>query len=420
MQQRRDWWLVAVLFVSLFLVAGSGYGTLGVFFVPLVKHFGWTHTRVSLLSSLLFGTMGWIGPVVGWLLDRFEAVNVMIAGVALEATGFIVASQAHSFPPMLAAFALIGFGIGAAAVLPTSYIIANWFQTRRGLAMGITMAGSTTGAMLMTLIANRVIVGAGWRTAYVALALPMLLVDIPALTIMVRSRPPLAQYAASVSTASGAPPSGLDLTHALRTRSFWMISAAYFFYTFSTTAEFVHLIPYLNHLNGAGYRAEVAAMVMSVIFGLASVGKPLFGAFADRLGGRSGLSINFLLASLGVLLMLGAGNVTILVLSVGLLGINIEGPVVLLPLVAADSMGLTSYGVLMGVFTALSTLGSTLGPVVAGRIFDATGDYKAAFEILVAMLICGAVAVSLCRPLAVEQARQERGSVETRHSSAPT
>jgi sugar phosphate permease len=118
--------------------------------------------------------------------------------------------------------------------------------------------------------------------------------------------------------------------------------------------------------------------------------------------------------------MLGAGNVTILVLSVGLLGINIEGPVVLLPLVAADSMGLTSYGVLMGVFTALSTLGSTLGPVVAGRIFDATGDYKAAFEILVAMLICGAVAVSLCRPLAVEQARQERGSVETRHSSAPT
>jgi MFS family permease len=75
MQQRRDWWLVAVLFVSLFLVAGSGYGTLGVFFVPLVKHFGWTHTRVSLLSSLLFGTMGWIGPVVGWLLDRFEAVD---------------------------------------------------------------------------------------------------------------------------------------------------------------------------------------------------------------------------------------------------------------------------------------------------------------------------------------------------------
>ena len=59
----------------------------------------------------------------------------------------------------------------------------------------------------------------------------------------------------------------------------------------------------------------------------------------------------------------------------------------------------------MGVFTALSTLGATLGPVVVGRIFDATGGYNLAFEMLTAMLICGAVAVSLCRPMAVEQTR---------------
>jgi MFS family permease len=388
-------------------VAGSGYGTLGVFFVPLVKQFGWTHTRVSLLSSLLFGCMGWIGPLVGWLLDRVEAAFVMVAGTALTAAGFIVASRAHSFPPMFVAFALLGFGIGAAGVLPVSFIVANWFQARRGLAMGITMAGSTTGAMLMTLIANHIVARAGWRMAYLALALPMLAVVIPALAIMVRSRPPLAHKEASASTASAARPPGLNLAQALRTRSFWMIAAAYFFYTFSTTAEFVHLIPYLNYLNGAGYRADVAAMVMSVIFGLASVGKPLFGVFADRLGGRVGLSINFLLASLGVMMMLAASRVTILVIAVALLGINIEGPVVLLPLVAADSLGLASFGVIMGAFTVLSTLGATLGPLVAGRIFDATGDYRAAFELLVAMLICGAVTVSLCRPLVIEQSRLE-------------
>ena len=135
------------------------------------------------------------------------------------------------------------------------------------------------------------------------------------------------------------------------------------------------------------------------------MGKPLFGVFADRLGGRIGLSVNFLLASAGVLVMLAAGHAAALAIGVALVGINIEGPVVLLPLVAADSLGLSSFGIIMGVFTALSTLGATLGPVVAGRHFDATGDYRVAFELLAAMLICGAGAVSLCRPLAVEQAR---------------
>jgi MFS family permease len=267
------------------------------------------------------------------------------------------------------------------------------------------MAGSTTGAMLMTLVASYIIARAGWRIAYLVMAAPMLLVVIPAIAIVVRSRPPIPP--ASAPTAPAALPAGLDLAQALRTRSFWMIAAAYFFYTFSTTAEFVHLIPYLNHLNGAGYRADVAAMVMSVIFGLASVGKPLFGVFADRLGGRIGLSINFLLASAGVVMMLAAGNIAMLVIAIALLGINIEGPVVLLPLVAADSLGLASFGVIMGVFTALSTLGATLGPLAAGRIFDATGDYKLAFEVLAAILVCGAAAASLCRPLSLERSRIE-------------
>ena len=402
-QPRRAWSLVGVLFATLVLVAGSGYGTLGVFFVPLVKQFGWTHTRVSLLSSVLFGFMGWVGPVVGWLLDRIEAAFVMSAGIAMAATGFIIASQAHSFVSMLAAFGLLGLGIGATGVLPASFIVANWFEARRGLAMGITLAGTTTGAMLMTLVASYIIPRAGWRIAYLALAAPMLTVVIPAVAIVVRSRPPVPQRVASGTPA--APRAGLDLAHALRTRSFWMIAAAYFFYTFSTTAEFVHLIPYLSHLNGAGYGANAAAMVMSAIFGLASVGKPMFGVFADRIGGRTGLSINFLLASAGILMMLAAGNLFILAMSIAILGLNIEGPVVLLPLVAADSLGLSSFGVIMGVFTLLSTLGATLGPLVAGRIFDATGAYKPALELLAVMLVCGAGAVLLCRPLAMEQSR---------------
>jgi len=77
----------------------------------------------------------------------------------------------------------------------------------------------------------------------------------------------------------------------------------------------------------------------------------------------------------------------------------------MLPLVTADSLGLSSFGTIMAVFTAMSTLGATLGPLAIGRIFDATGAYTLAFELLTAMSVCGALAISLCRPLAIEQSR---------------
>jgi hypothetical protein len=38
------------------------------------------------------------------------------------------------------------------------------------------MAGTTAGGMAMTLVANHVILESGWRAAYVALGLPMIVV----------------------------------------------------------------------------------------------------------------------------------------------------------------------------------------------------------------------------------------------------
>ena len=81
-QPRRAWSLVGVLFATLVLVAGSGYGTLGVFFVPLVKQFGWTHTRVSLLSSVgaTLGPLvaGRIFDATGAYKPAFELLAVML------------------------------------------------------------------------------------------------------------------------------------------------------------------------------------------------------------------------------------------------------------------------------------------------------------------------------------------------------
>jgi hypothetical protein len=60
---------------------------------------------------------------------------------------------------MVGAYVLLGIGITAATVIPASFVIANWFNARRGLAMGLATAGTGAGGMLMTLLANASLAG---------------------------------------------------------------------------------------------------------------------------------------------------------------------------------------------------------------------------------------------------------------------
>ena len=177
----KRWLVVATLFAAVLLVGGSGYNTVPVFLPVLVKQFGWSRARVSLLPSALAASAGLGYVIVGWLLDRTAARYVMGAGALIAALAFLGASQAKSFAPMVCAYVLLGLGISGATLIPASFVVANWFDARRGLAMGIVASGASAGGLFMTVFAVHVIARWGWRAAYVGLALPIFIVLIPIL-----------------------------------------------------------------------------------------------------------------------------------------------------------------------------------------------------------------------------------------------
>src|SRR5260370_8384567 len=129
-QERQGWLVVASLFVTLFLIFGSGYNTAGVFFTPLLKQFGWSRARLSLLTTTLALSAGLSVPLIGWLLDRVEARVVMTVGALLAGVSFLMASQINSFAPLLAAYVVLGVGIAAATLFPSSLLLANSFLAR--------------------------------------------------------------------------------------------------------------------------------------------------------------------------------------------------------------------------------------------------------------------------------------------------
>jgi len=388
---RKPWAVATALFVSLFLLWGSCFNTFGVFFMPLVKDFRWTHASVSFLSTIILLLAGAVGPLAGWLLEVVGARLVMGVGALVSGVALVGASQAHSYSQIVMWYILLGVGLGSSTWLPASIVITNWFKERPGTALGLITAGMELGGMLMTLLAAYIIQHDGWRRAYLVLAIPIFVVVIPLLLRFVELSP---EKQSRPGANSGAKEDSLDFGQAVRTASFWFAAAAVFAYGFGVGGSFVHLVPYLT---GAGYSERRAALALSFSLGLMVLGKPLMGMLGDRFGARQMLSAGWLIFGVSTLLMLDANRPEMLVAAVLLYGLTLASAVALLPVVLRGLFGSQSLGTLLGWFIVFQTIGLSIGPVFSGRLFDLSGNYTAAFEIsgvvilLASGLIFGAV-----------------------------
>jgi MFS family permease len=177
----------------------------------------------------------------------------------------------------------------------------------------------------------------------------------------------------------------------------WMLVIAHFCFGLVAVGTVVHMIAYLE---GLGYKAGSAALAMSILFGLAGLGKVVMGYVADRIGARLALVADFVAAAVTFLLVFGAAHVFSLAVFILAFGVVAGAPVALLPLLVAESLGRRRFGVLAALTGIAGTIGATAGPVIAGRIFDITGSYASAFELFILAGAMGALAAFVCRSYA--------------------
>jgi MFS family permease len=395
-RQMRGWAIVGAFFVAAAFIQGSGFDTVGVFIAPLVKHFGWSRAQVSTLPSMIAIFIGVSAPLIGWLLDRFEARWIAAAGSLLAAAAFVIAATANSYTAMMVAYCALGVGMAAGAVLPCYFVVSNWFSDRRGLALSVSQVGIELGGTVMALLTAYFIQAHGWRFAYFALALPIVFLVTPQLALLVRNRPPdegPAEAAATAPQAQSIP--GLDVGEALASRSFWLIAIFNFCAVAVGTGIVVHLVPYLM---GLGFSSTHAATVFSVMLAFQLPGKPVLGWMADRIGIRLTMTIDVALIAVGCALLLGARHALPLGLFVVLYGFTFGAPVPLIPMLLADAVGLKRFGSLMGLLSLPAVIGGASGPIVAGAIFDRTGSYVWSIELFTAMLVIVALLPLLCVP----------------------
>ena len=397
-QEQEGWIIVAVLFTTLFLIWGP-INASSVFFLPVVKHFGWSRALFSLLAATAPLAAGFSSPAIGSLLDRYGERRIMIAGAAMVALSFLALSRADSPAAFFVIFIVLGVGITGSTIIPTALVITNWFRERRGLALGIAFAGIPLGGTGVTIFASWIVQRSGFRAGYLAMAIPIVVVVIPLLALFMRTAP----EAEETRPASGAPEaelSGLEVREALGSRSFWMIAVAEVFFATAGVGLRVHLVPFLT---GIGYSPTLAAEILGAMFIFSAIGSSMMGALADRLGGRVTLSLVFFAGAAGIAALLGASHLIAVGAFVVIFGLVRETHIV--PIVITESLGAKRLGALLGLLALFTTFGFAAGPVIAGRIFDRTGSYTGALLLFVALAIISMLAMRATLPLAEEEAR---------------
>lgn len=389
---RQAWIVAASLFISLFFLWGGGYNTAPIFLAALLKSFGWSHERAAMITAALSLAIGVTGPIAGWVLDRIEARLVMGAGALLAVIGLVSASRSNTFDGLLLSIIVLGVGLGCSTWLAASLVIANWFGENRGAALGLATAGMEAGGMVMTFTVGGIIAAHGWRAGYFAIAAPAMLVVAPLLFIFVRTRPS-AEPSQPNQAAKVEPLEGYEVGDALRTRAFWMLVLVQLSYGLGVGGTFHHLVAYLE---GIGYAARAATIVVSIVLGMAAVGKPLMGMLGDRIGGKNALAIGLVMIAISVIILLGARSIAMIALWLIVVGIAGAAPVALVPMVLAETLGLRRFGTLFGWVSLAVTFGLFVGPLAVGAITDATGSYTEAFELCSAICLIGAVASFAC------------------------
>ena len=183
--ERRGWYVVAGATVGMALGFGA-LALLSVFMRPLEAEFGWSRSEVSFAYAISTIGMAVGGLVWGRVSDRVDIrILLAIGGSGIVLSLLAMSAVQSLWQVYLANLVLGGFGFSM-LYAPLLTATGEWFEHRRGLAVGIVTAGGALGQGVLPFVANALIDALGWRTAFLSLGLISLIALATALPKVTR------------------------------------------------------------------------------------------------------------------------------------------------------------------------------------------------------------------------------------------
>lgn len=396
------WRMTAAACGIQFLLSALVLQAFGLYIATLGDEMGWSKTALSAAAALQSVESAVIGPLLGWVVDRFGSPVMIRFGVLIMGVGLCGLSQVQTLGQFYVCAVVMAIGTSFCGYFPLSVALVQWFERQRARALSIMSSGLALGGVAIPVVAW-VMQTWGWRTAALASGLAAILVGWPLARVMVR-RPqdmglqvdgvPHPQTDALSAGADGRWVSTerreFTAAQALRTSAFWYLAAGHGLALVVVTAVNVHAITHMKE--GLGYTVSQASFIIMLMTLGQLLGVVLGAWLGDRYAKRKITSICMLSHALGLLMLTFAPSLPWLLGFAVFHGVawGLRGP--LMQAIRADYFGRQAIGMIMGLSAAIIALGQVAGPLVAGVLADWSGDYRWGFTVLAIAATLGSVA----------------------------
>ena len=221
----------------LFGGAGSRF-SFGIFLKPVTEEFDWTRGSLAGAIAIAGLATGGLRPVAGMLADRYDPKIVAAIGVAIGGLALAGMSAVQELWHAYILFIVMGIGFTLASPGAVAKIVGAWFTRRRALAMSIAGSGSAVGETALVPVAAIAVAFIGWREGYLILAGILLVLILPLVILLIKSKPGPGEHADEAGRNNGStgefnddmanPNIGMSFAQACRTGLFWRLTIGFF------------------------------------------------------------------------------------------------------------------------------------------------------------------------------------------------
>ena len=358
-----------------------------VFLLPLERDLGWTRSEMTGVYSIYLLVSGLSSPVVGMLFDRWGPRALYTCGMAALASAYLLAPQVHTLWQFYVTIgAMTGIAAASLGMVPSSSLISRWFRERLSTAISTAFAGLGLGALFIVPGVQYLLQTHGWRESYQIMG-SVLFALVPLVFFL-----PWKRYAEGhpehlqLKKSSTAPERDWTVRAAMGTRMFWGLVWVFFFTAMGMYTITVQTVAYLVE---RGFSPIVAATAFGFSSMLSVIGMLGTGAIADRIGPRRIVSLTFVgsIAGVSILLLMTWFPVQgLLVAFVLVFGIcqGARGPIV--SSISTRLFAGNHVAGIYGVIYACNAVGAGLGSLMAGLLYDLSGNYRPSFVFSVSAL----------------------------------
>ncbi len=377
-------------FATAIFAWGFGFYGQSVYVAQLHASRGWSAALISSATTLYYLAGALLLARVAVFITRFGPLLVLAGGSAAMGAGASIVAWAAAPWQMFIGSMVMALAWACTSSTAIATTLALRFDRQRGLAISLALNGASVAGFSVAPLLVWASARYGLGIAVAATAGAMLCVLLPLIVLCTRGRGETGvRHAAAAAPDDGR--IGIATTkQGLRSAAVWSVALPFGLALMAQVGLIVHLVAFLLPRLGA----SGAGMAVGVASFAAMGGRLALGVVIDRLNQRRASAISFASQAAGVLLMLGAGDsATALYVGCIAFGLSVGNVITLPSLIVQREFTAASFGIVVGLSTAIGQVAYAFAPSLLGVVHDAAGGYGPALALVAVIQILASVLV---------------------------